>query len=361
MVSISYSLADQDLRRTKSIGILNVSRRLLGRLALHSEVGPLTAFLNRTVATDLMLPDYVHVELHDRAARDSVSRILWDQWGVYRAARLSGNEWLLLPKGFASMTMSCPVKLAAIVHDTMLDFYNRTYPAYIRPLERWYFEASLRATIRNASVIFTVSDFTRRELLRFAETLGLKCPQVVTIGQGFSAVDSSHTQKEDRVLLLVSPFPHKRTTLAVDYIQRWHRETGFRGQVDCVGKFPAGVEFPAERGWNFHGRLDEAAYRSLLAKTRALVFFSDYEGFGMPPVEATLAGASAVYSDIDATREAMDGRGFSFANDDFGSFASAMNAAITADPVTIATWAGELLQRHSWSTVVTRLVEGLRS
>jgi len=47
-----------------------------------------------------------------------------------------------------------------------------------------------------------------------------------------------------------------------------------------------------------HARLPEAEFRRRVAEARTIVYFSDYEGFGMPPVEAVIAGTNAVYSDL---------------------------------------------------------------
>ena len=63
----------------------------------------------------------------------------------------------------------------------------------------------------------------------------------------------------------------------------------------------------------------------------------------MPPVEAALAGACPVYSDIPVTREVMAGAGCSFLNDSYDSFADAMKKARTATPKEISDWADQLV------------------
>jgi glycosyltransferase involved in cell wall biosynthesis len=280
---------------------------------------------------------------------------------VYRAARRAGNEWLLLSKGFAPFTKQCPVNLALIVYDTMHDYYRRAYPNYTAPLERWYFDQSFRSALRNAKVLFTVSEFTTAEVLRVAEEGGLRCPPIITMGIGFAAAPWDAGAKDNRVLLLVSPLPHKRTDLAVAYLERWRLTAGFKGTIDCVGHLPRGFKLPGCQQWEHHGRIPDVLYQRLLTRARALVFFSEYEGFGMPPVEAALAGSCPVYSDIPASHEVMADVGYSFSNVDFGSFARAMDQALTASQERVALWGGELLRRHSWENVERRFIEGLRA
>ena len=90
-----------------------------------------------------------------------------------------------------------------------------------------------------------------------------------------------------------------------------------------------------------------------------LVYFSDHEGFGMPPVEATLSGACPVYSLLPPTREAMADAGLPFSNTSFESFRDAMNRALKVSPEIISAWADELLARHQWSRVAERVMTAL--
>lgn len=361
MLGLSYSMADQHFERGKSVGIYNVSRGLAARLARQPDIRNFTVFLNDSLVGKLDLPPQTQIRVCNGAARGRIGRILWDQLGVYREARRSKNEWLLLAKGFASFVAPCPVQLTAIVYDTMLDYYERAYPAFVSRPERWYFRRSLEATFREARVIFTISDFAARELTRVAKDYHVRCPPIVTMGIGFSGAPVDDTRKEDRILLLVSPTPHKRTDIAIAYVERWKRESGFRGAIDCVGRLPGGCALPQDASWRLHGRLPEPDYQRLLRTARVVVFFSEYEGFGMPPVEAVLARACPVYSDIPVTREVMNGIGCPFSNHEFGSFQNAMNDALSVPDGQIREWGGQLLHRHDWPAVEARVVEGLRA
>jgi glycosyltransferase involved in cell wall biosynthesis len=53
------------------------------------------------------------------------------------------------------------------------------------------------------------------------------------------------------------------------------------------------------------GRLDDAAVASLLTGSQGLLFPSEYEGFGLPPVEALACGASVASSAIPVLREVL--------------------------------------------------------
>lgn len=358
-LTLTCSLADQVLARAKSIGIYNLSLGLVAGLARRPEVAKLTLLANRTLAGHL--PDGVEVRWHDTPTRGRLGRIWWDQWRNYTAAAATGNEWLLLPKGFASFTRRCPVRLTTCVADTIHDFYRERYPQAVSGFEQQYFVRSFWGSVQHSQVVFTISDFTTGEIHRLAKARGLTPPPVHTIGIGFTRLTAPPVPKENRIVVIAAHCPRKRTDLALDWTSRWQRDSGFTGAVDLVGLLPPGLNFTARPGWHWHERLPEREHRQLIARAKALVFFTEYEGFGMPPVEATLAGACPVFSAIPATREVMGQCGCAFENGDYESFRVAMNTALATSREQVAVWAEQLLARHDWNLVLDRLVAGLQA
>lgn len=357
--SITYSLADQSFARTKSVGIWNVSVDLLQTLARQAKCPPLTVLGNHSLFEQLHLPSAIRTELYQRASAGRFARIWWDQFGVYAAARRAGNQWLLLPKGFASFMRRCPVHLAAFVHDVVQDHYDRNYPDAVPPLEAAYFRASFRASVRQAKIIFTPTEFTRGEIERVSGEKGWRVPRLVCCGEGFERPAATPSAQRRDVIVNAHPFPQKLTRKAMEFLSRWHRENAFSESIHWVGLFPQNLELPPLPGWQRRGRLPEPEFRALMGRARVVLYFSDYEGFGRPPVEAVLAGAAPVYSDIPATREVMGDCGCSFNNNDYESFAAAFRRALTIPPAQIQVWADQLLARHNWNAVANRILTAL--
>jgi hypothetical protein len=353
-------VADQSFQRTKSIGILNVSLGLLEGLARQAGIEKLAVLSNSSLVLSNAGGNKQVIRNYDAPAHGRLARMIWDQWRVYRAAAKSGCNWLFLPKGFASFVASPPIKLAAYVHDAMHDFYRSRYPGTFPRAETWYFDRCLAATLRRASVIFTNSDFSRREVMRMAEQLSLVAPPVITAGIGFAEPAWTPSAKEENyIVVLVSRWPHKLTRLALDYVRRWQQKSGYPGAIHLAGQLPSDLALTDYSNWKHFQRLPDADYIPMLKKARVLVFFSAYEGFGMPPIEAILQRTPPVYSRIPAMEESAQGCGFPFDNDSEPCFQSAMARALTCDARTVERWAELLLARHHWQAVAERVMTGL--
>jgi len=177
------------------------------------------------------------------------------------------------------------------------------------------------------------------------------------VGYGFSIPERARA-KRDQILVFLRKDPHKRADLTVEFVDRWQRETAYKGRIVCLGSAPGSVALPTGR-WSAVGRQSAAQALALMGESRAVVHFSEYEGLGMPPVEAILAGTCPVYSDVPATVEILDGRGAGFSNARYESFAAAMERALACEGRTLDGWAHDLVGVHHWKAVAQRVVEAL--
>jgi glycosyl transferase family 1 len=350
-LDLTYSLADQHFERTRSLGVLNFSLQFLRHLAQRPELRRLIVLNNSTLEGEVNLPSQAKHEVHDIAISGRWGRMYWDQVGAYGAAKKTGNEWLFLPKGFASFMQRCPARLAGCLADVMPEYYQRHYHDAFSRIELRYFLLSMRAVLRQAVVLFTTSDFSRNEIARVATERGWRQPRLRTMGIGFVR-PGVRIPKENRLIVLASPFPHKRTAMAIEYMSQWQQATGYVGSVHWVGRLPGGISLRPFSNWKHELRPPEPEYRELIGRSKALVFTSEYEGFGMPPVEAVLAGACPVYSSIPATQEVMGRTGCPFSNESYESFAAAMSQAFRVSDDALNEWANQLLARHNWDKVV---------
>ena len=101
-LDLAFSVADQNVKTTKSIGIYNFSLQLARHLAVDPHLKKLTVFSNETISPLPEPTEKVRIEEYNYPVRTRPGRIFWDQWGVIQRANASGREWLFLPKGFTS-------------------------------------------------------------------------------------------------------------------------------------------------------------------------------------------------------------------------------------------------------------------
>ncbi|MCO7219994.1 glycosyltransferase family 1 protein [Klenkia sp. PcliD-1-E] len=93
---------------------------------------------------------------------------------------------------------------------------------------------------------------------------------------------------------------------------------------------------PAERV-HTTGYLDDADLPAVVAGSRALLFPSRYEGFGLPPLEALATGRAVLASDLPVLREVLGGHARHLPPDDPAAWADALlELPAEDDPAVVA-------------------------
>ncbi len=334
-----YTLRDQDLATTKSVGILHVSVAVLHGLVRQPGIRQLDVLANQSLAALLPAPP-PHVRYHFTAAPAPRrwQRLWWDQWTLAGWTRRLAPDWLLLPKGFFPLLRNPTARVSAYVHDNIFGHHAR-HGADPFPLgEMALFRRALARTAARADVIVTNSAFTAGEI---ASAYRCRTPPVAISAPllPFSAPPPARAETSGpvRVLLLTSPHPHKLTAQAVAWLQRLQAEIPGGLTVTGVGGLPAGLSWPDQPVWRRHPRLGEADYAGVRAGCTLLAYFSAYEGFGLPPLEALRDGLRVVASDLPPLRENLPAE-ILFNNGSYDSFRQAMQRALASDtPPDVAT------------------------
>lgn len=243
------------------------------------------------------LPSYraIHVRHFDEPAGHA-----WDQ----RLRRHAEPEDILvnLANGGAILRgNSLSVIHDAAVYRTPANF-TRAYALFHRVLGRM---------VAWRSHVCTVSEFSRGEL---AEVLGLHRDDIAVIPNG--AEHLTRVTPDDGVverlglrdrgffLFIGSPAPNKNLRTAIEaFADPRLKDWPFVivGSLDLSVFGTATSALPANVRTT--GRLSDEEVAGLLRHARALVFPSLYEGFGIPPLEAMLAGCPVLASDIPPVRE----------------------------------------------------------
>lgn len=333
---ILFNLRDQDRETTKSLGILHASVRILQGLAETPGIERIDVLTNRSLAAVLPASLLANPRCQWLGVRLPAprrwARLWWDQWSLVRQANALAPDWILLPKGFYPLVRRPKARVSAFIHDNIFEYYRSQGVSPFPRGEASLFRASLRRSARQAALIVTNSNFTRSEVLRDFMPVGkvvrIGVPLGILAGQTCSAPSAA---ADGAILLPTSIWPHKLTHQAIEWLLRWEKSSGSRRPVHGYGSLPAESQWPAIPHWTRHERLDDPALQRLHARAAILIYFSSYEGYGLPPVEAAAQGIRAIASDLPPLRETMPAE-MLFANSDYASFKRTLDHAFATAP-----------------------------
>ena len=199
---------------------------------------------------------------------------------------------------------------------TVHDVQYRTFPEYLTPLKRQYLRIAVPRSIRRATVVAVPSEYVRATIL---DGYRIDPERVVVVPHGVDGPTDLTPDDELRARYglgdrryLVYPaltHPHKQHQFLLDLLAGpWSDPDlalvllGARGLAeDEVAASIAALELGPRV--IRPGRVSEADRDGLIAGAEALVFPSEYEGFGAPVLEAMALGTPVICSDRAALPE----------------------------------------------------------
>jgi mannosyltransferase len=212
----------------------------------------------------------------------------------------------------------------------VVSVYDFTYERYRRGLARFIHSRQKLASIQKADAVLCISESTRLDVIEF-------CPEVDA-----TKLHVTHLGVDGTVFYRESASSFDANALTVLFVGQRVGYKRFDLAIEAVLQSPRlslGVVGPAltdkERGhlrarlgsrWHEFGPVSTADLRRLYSSCFAFIFPSDYEGFGLPILEAMACGCPVVAARLSSLPEVGGAAAFYAESQTGESYASALNA-----------------------------------
>lgn len=207
---------------------------------------------------------------------------------------------------------------------TIHDLQHLTYPDYLSATKLRYLSWSIPRSVHRAAVVAVPTEYVRSTVI---DAYGVAPEQVLVVPHGVESTLGADAPSEfelrrdyglgaGRVLVFPAiTHPHKGHLFLLEVMARSWDDPDLRlvllggaGSID--DEVTATIErLGLERRVVRPGRVPDAHRDGLTALADALVFPSEYEGFGAPVVEAMALGTPVICSDQPALAEVAAGAG----------------------------------------------------
>ena len=289
---------------------------------------------------------------------------LWEQMALPRLVRRARADVLFAP-GYSGPVLS-PVPMVVAIHDVSF----AAHPEWFGWKEGLRRRTITRMSARRAARVLTISEFSKGEIVRH---LGVDAAKVEVIYPGATTITRAARRSlrplDPTILFVGSIFNRRHVPELIEGFARLARRVP-RVRLEIVGDnrtIPyVDVGVVAARS----GVVDRIGLQSYVAddelaalyrRARVFVFLSDYEGFGLTPVEALGAGIPIVVLDTPIAREIYGNAAFYVERPEPELIEAALERALTdeAERAQTLAIAPGVLARYSWQDCARRVLDVL--
>jgi glycosyltransferase involved in cell wall biosynthesis len=262
-----------------------------------SEIEVVALMPNQAINPQYINHEFKNIKIHKCGG---LSGHLWEQLELPRYSRGS----LLI--NFCNTAPLFKLKQSITLHDVIFMTNQDSQKLWFK---LWY-RLIARVTSLSAQTIFTVSQFSKAEIVRL---LNVKPDRVVVLGNAPSLQNYTYAKdvftrfklENKKYFLMIGSNSARKNTQMVTKLFASNHELSEVFLVIVGGKYVnlGAVDELVADNLIYTDYIADSELRSLYAHAEALIFPSFYEGFGIPLVEAMAESTIVIASDIPVIRE----------------------------------------------------------
>jgi glycosyltransferase involved in cell wall biosynthesis len=275
------------------------------------------------------------------------------------------NADVLLAPGYTA-PLFCTAPIVVAIHDVSFS----AHPEWFTWREGLRRRVLTRLTAHRAARVITISDFSKREITRHLRIRASKV-EVIYPGVPDRREERTATGSEQTLLYVGSLFNRRHIPELIDGFSRLARRTsgvrleivGENRTVPYVDVDGLATASGAGDRISCHAYLSDELLTALYGRARAFVFLSEYEGFGLTPLEALRAGVPIVVLDTPVAREVYGAAALYVERPEPALIEVALERALLDDVERsrILSAAPDTLARFSWRTCAARVLDVLQA
>jgi len=278
----------------------------------------------------------------------------WEQWRLARHLTRDRADVLFAPGYSAPLTAPCPIALT--IHDVSFAAHPEWFSAREgrrrRTLAAW--------SARRARVVLTDSQFSRDEIVRHLGTPRDRIT-VVPLGRNRASSIAPDATREPLVLYVGSIFRRRHVDRLIEAFVRRVAPQVPGSRLEIIGEnrmYPpqdvtaalAACPPAIAARVSVRSYVDEDTLRDVYSRATVCAFLSEYEGFGLTPLEALAAGVAPAVLDTPVAREIYGPAARYIASLDEAAIGDALIGLLTStdDRAAVLRHADEVLARYDW-------------
>lgn len=284
---------------------------------------------------------------------------LWEQIDLPRYLKSNKSPMLLNLANTAPLFYKNKI---SVVHDIAFERFPQSFNWKFR----LFYKLFIPNIINTSKLIFTVSEFSKREIMEYYKIESNKINVI------YNAVDSMFKptldKKNEKYILAVSSLNYQKNFHSLIKAFNLLGDKNIKLYlVGSINKNFADVSLlkDIEKNKNiiFKGRVDDEKLVNLYSNAKCFIYPSLYEGFGIPPLEAQACGCPVICSNVASLPEVGGVDSVVYCdpydiNDIKEKIELVLNNDILQKELTIKGF--ENIKRFSWEDSATNILEFIR-